>query len=295
MGCWFTTPEIPAQFEFQQLCMYAKQDLISVPALNTEKSFFYHDQKKALWKLSFHPTRKEAMYIFNNIKRICRLPSSEYILKPKKVHLINHRSVAAKMPRGGRDLYDIVCQDFHPDIVLQALRDISEAVYWLHTHKVAHRDIKPENIVLHESRFKLIDFEFSSPLEEFHHCGTECYTCPPHITKHWPGTKAESSQRADVYAFGKMILFLVYEAGRHGYCEPYKAIGHLFDQAYLFERVHIANKWQPWLDIAFECCGKVPPLSIPSLPTAMENTVGTVDGSTTVTSIQVVDADPVFA
>ena len=298
MGCIAAIPETSqtADIEYNRLCKHTKQLLSPVKFMNTDKSCFYTDLKGGLWKLRRHNNQKENLELYYNNMRAFLLPTSDYILKPASVHKLTKRAFAIRMEFGGIDLFDAMQHSFSLKTVTGALRDVAEAIHWLHRHSLAHRDIKPENVVCHHGRYKLIDFDFCSPLEDFTHCGTEGFMCPPDGTKHWPGTPSDHSRRADVYAFGKTILMVLWKASSEGFLKRRRVIWLMFHKAYVAKiPMTIEPEWQPWLDIAMACCAKIPPTTIPTLPATMEDTVGTVDSGTAATTIQVVDADPGFA
>lgn len=88
------------------------------------------------------------------------------------------------------------------------LRQICEALKYLHNQGISHRDIKLGNVLISDTgRVALIDFGFatlsgSKKLSSF--CGTPCYMCPeilqkiPYIGYH-----------ADVWATGILLYRLV--------------------------------------------------------------------------------------
>lgn len=262
-------------------------------AMNTDKSFFYTDLKGNLWKLRRNSNQKENLNLYYNNMRAFLLPTSDYILKPASVVKLTNRAFAIRMEYGGIDFYDTMDRSFSIKKVTGALRDIAEAIHWLHDHSLAHRDIKPENVVCHNGRYKLIDFDFCSPLEDFTHCGTEGFMCPPDVTKHWPGDSTDHSRRADVYAFGKTILMVIWKASCEGFLKQRRVIWLMFHKAYVAKiPMTIEPEWQPWLDIAMACCAKIPVTAIPTLPATMKDTLGTGDRGTATATIQVLDADP---
>ena len=64
---------------------------------------------------------------------------------------------------------------------VEYLRDIIEAVTYMHQMSIAHRDIKPENIVISsEGVAKLCDFGWSAIVETSRktYCGTFDYAPP---------------------------------------------------------------------------------------------------------------------
>lgn len=294
MGCFASQPTVDRSFE--EMCQHAKQKLTPVSILNTNKSFFFKDEDGFLWKLRKHIHRKEILGLYNNYNTIRWLPNTECILKPLQVHMVDRRAIALKMEQGETDLFDFAHSSFDQKIIFQAFHDISEAIHWLHDHGMAHRDIKPENVVFHEGRFKLIDFDFCSPLHQFELCGTEGYMCCHKMTAEWPGSSSDSSRRADVYAFGKMVIMIMCNGAYSGHLNRPLYLWKMFcEQLPMARPLNLGPIWQPWLDLAIACCDKVPPTSIPPLPTTMEDTIRTIDGETCGTTMQVVDADPMFA
>lgn len=68
---------------------------------------------------------------------------------------------------------------------LKYLRQIFDALEYLHRHDISHRDIKPENILIaHDGKVKIADFGLchwrkpNGPLSSRQHCGTLQYTAP---------------------------------------------------------------------------------------------------------------------
>lgn len=298
MGCLVSLPQtpVPSDIEYRRLCTVAQQTLIPLKTLNTKKSYFYRDRREHLWKLRKDRHVEELREVYHNNMRAFLLPANHFLLQPMAIHKLTKTAFAIKMRHANTDLYEFMDKSFDVRDITKALRDVAEAIHWLHGRHLAHRDIKPENIVRHKGRWKLIDFDFCSPIEHFVHCGTECFACPPDVTKNWPGSLSDSSKRGDVYAFGKMILMILWAAGDAGYIKQRRVIWVMFHKSYVTSiNLDIEPKWQPWLDIATICCDKIPPVEIPALPATIEHTLGTIYGGTTVASVQMVDADPVFA
>ena len=299
MGCivsWPTGLQIPNPpiTDYDFLCTTAKQKLTKVPQLNTGNSFFYMDRSHRLWKMKKNPRTDELRSTYNNNFRVFLLPNTTLLLKPLGVLHVKPGLITIMMLRAKTDMFEILQENTDFECILNGLVQVSNAIAWLHEHGLAHRDIKPENIVFHEGRFKLIDFDFCSPLEEFVHCGTEHYMCSKSTMRRWKGSQAMCSKRADVYAFGKTILFILWHACRQ-HVIPYDKRLHAMFHGAPVVCIEMPEPWQHWLAVAVKCCSKMPPVKIPLLPLTIKNTLTAVDSIAVPTSVKVVDADPAFA
>ncbi len=299
MGCYASMSRSAGQTrapEYVRLCKIAKQKLVKINASGNTHSSFYLDNRKNIWKIHKNMQPRELKDLYLNNMRAFLLPKSEYILKPSSICKLGSTAFAIRMPKGTIDLFDFMHAEFDPTAIQDAFHQIAKAIHWLHDRRLAHRDIKPENILLHDGTWKMIDFDFCSPVEHLIHCGTECFFCGPDVTKLWPGPISDKSKRADVYAFGKCILMALWSAGEKGYMKQRRVIWVMFHKEYVPNiGIRIEEQWQPWLDIAMTCCAKVPPVEIPALPTTVVNTLRTIDTRTAVATVQMVDADVIFA
>lgn len=82
---------------------------------------------------------------------------------------------------------------------LRIVRDVTDAVMFLHEHGVAHRDLKPENILFVEGVLKVADPGLLAPVSCVSTGGTREFS-PPHPC---------SGIRTDLYALGK-IMYCVF-------------------------------------------------------------------------------------
>lgn len=100
--------------------------------------------------------------------------------------------------------------DLGTDDVKRIALAVAAGLGELHELGIVHRDLKPENVLRSGDAWKLADFGISKNLSRlvtlgktFQRSGTPGYTPP----EQWAGREAHPS--ADVYAFGKLIVFLL--------------------------------------------------------------------------------------
>ena len=89
----------------------------------------------------------------------------------------------------GGDLFDYLCSrnfKISEDRAKTLVKEISSAIYYLHSFGIVHRDLKPENIMMtknsNDSVSKLNDFGLSTIIGPnvkcSEKCGTLCYVAP---------------------------------------------------------------------------------------------------------------------
>ena len=98
-------------------------------------------------------------------------------------------TLAEKLRRGG-------CSS---EEKLRIVRDIADAVAFLHEHGVAHRDLKPENILFVDGVLKVADPGLLAPAWRFSTGGT----------REFSPSRPRSGCRTDIYAAG-MIMYCVF-------------------------------------------------------------------------------------
>jgi serine/threonine protein kinase len=109
-----------------------------------------------------------------------------------------------------------VCPTDLKHVALEVIAGLRE----LHQLNIIHRDLKPQNVLQSQGRWKLCDFGTSKFLGQqnaaltFKRYGTPGYTAP----EQWNGARADPS--ADIYSFGKLLVFLA---------TTQTDIDHLFD------------------------------------------------------------------
>lgn len=296
MGCIISTTDLveipnPPVSDYDFLCTTAKQKLDKVSHLNTDKSFFYTDRSRRLWKMRKDKDKEDLSATYHNNFRVFLLPESNFLLKPSGAFRVKNGIIAIVMERAEIDMFEMLQENTDFECITNGLIQIANAVSWLHKHGLAHRDIKPENIVYHKGRFKMIDFDFCSPLEEFSYCGTEHFMCSKSKMSHWKCSLVDFSKRADVHAFGKTILFILWHASRQRAIPIDKRLYNMFYSDHI-EHIELPGPWQHWFNIAMACCSKEPPIKIPLLPLAITNTATTPNPITAKTAVKVFHAYP---
>jgi serine/threonine protein kinase len=87
--------------------------------------------------------------------------------------------------------------------------EIAQGLVELHAAGIVHRDLKPENVLRVGDKWKLADFGIAknraqaAPGRTFQQAGTYGYAAP----EQFEGVEAHPS--ADVYSFGKLVVFLL--------------------------------------------------------------------------------------
>lgn len=234
------------------------------PIFDTDKSIFYTDDRKRLWKVHTEPNEYETICIYNNNIAISKLSPHCNLLRPTSVIRRNKNTILLCMSLGKTDLFNIIEQPFDWKFIKKELSALSLAILYLHTNGIAHRDIKPENVVLYRGRLCLIDFDFAGPVSHKIHCGTPFFKCPMDVTSTWDCCATVFSRRCDVYSFGKLIMAIFWQASTHGMIEHSRFIFAAFHADFVKDITHpFTGSWGKWASIALHCISKVPPCSIP--------------------------------
>ena len=98
------------------------------------------------------------------------------------------------------------CNKIPEKMCKRIFRELTKALLYMHSMKIAHRDIKLENIILDESLSpKFIDFGFSTCIEADKKikifCGTPSYMAPQVIQR-----KEYRGETADIWALGVLLF-----------------------------------------------------------------------------------------
>lgn len=277
MGCFISNPSV--------LEKYAGETLVYQPAISNELTSIYVSSTvtgtPTLWKVCRGEPAAIRQTFLNNY-RVKRLSISPMIVGPQKMFKLSNDKIAISMNHYPGDLFSFTMVPFDLKRVFKGLRDITNAIDFLHSRNLAHRDIKPENIVVDKDYFRLIDFDFTSPLTHFVKCGTKDYIYPG-ACGDW--SARDRSIRYDIYAFGRTVLHVFYCAALLKMCPDVnlRYIQKLHTHNAILKGVTnpfaTGSDWAYWFGVALKCCSEVPHLI--TVPTTYE----------TVTTLQVVYAD----
>jgi len=111
----------------------------------------------------------------------------------------------------GGDLFDAIASDikYSEKVARDMIKDLADALQYLHDRMICHRDIKPENLLVierqHTKSLKLADFGLAVSVREplFTVCGTPTYVAPEILAETGYGVKV------DVWAVGVILYILL--------------------------------------------------------------------------------------
>tara|TARA_B110001452_G_C15227224_1_gene425292 strand:- start:259 stop:1047 length:789 start_codon:yes stop_codon:yes gene_type:complete len=228
----------------------------------SEGSAFFIDKKRRLWKKRTEIEQVNSIDIELRHLRIMNLPPSEFLLQPVDVMRTGPLTTLICMDYAGPDLFDYMRKPFKWNCMQNHLVHIRKAIHFLHFHGIAHRDIKPENVIFHKGTPKLIDWDFSSRLDNFQYCGTVNYMVDKLIVNSWKCSNTIKSKRMDIYAFGKLVLSVLLAAAQFQMIHDKSFVLNAF-----FNEKFLTNpykgEWGKWASIALKCCKCKPPEYIP--------------------------------
>ena len=282
MGCFISNPSV--------LEKHAGETLVYQPTISNELTSIYVSSTATgpptLWKVCKGEPAAIRQTFMNNY-RVKRLSISPMIVGPQKMFKLANDKIAISMNHYPGDLFSFTMVPFDLKRVFKGLQDIANAIDFLHSRDLAHRDIKPENIVVDKDYFRLIDFDFTSPLIHFANCGTKDYIYPG-ACGDW--SVKDRSIRYDIYAFGRTILYVFYCAALLKMCPVDKferCIKKIYTNNAILKGVKnpfaTGSDAEHWFGVALKCCSEIPHLT--TVPTTDE----------TVTTLQVVYADDIVA
>lgn len=244
------------------------------PDVSNETTAIYISSDKILWKVCTGEPAVIRQTFLNNY-RVKRLTHSQWLVQPKQLFKLSETKLAISMVCYSTDLFNFTRKLFNLNRVLDGMQDIAEAMAFLHSKGLAHRDIKPENIVIGLKYFRLIDFDFTSPLVTSARCGTAYYICPRRICDEWKCSTREYSIRCDMYAFGKTIVSIFYYAALVNAVNHHEFIVTVFKKQGVLEKIDnpFEGNQRKWFDIALQCCQKIPALKAVATTDKTANTL----------------------
>jgi len=111
----------------------------------------------------------------------------------------------------GGELFETITKrkNFSENIAAKIMKQILQAVNYLHLKRIVHRDLKPENLMLVAEdgyEIKLIDFglsrTFSPDKKMYSRLGTPFYIAPEVLKKKY-------DQRCDIWSIGVILYILL--------------------------------------------------------------------------------------
>ncbi|KAI4871843.1 hypothetical protein NFI96_016402, partial [Prochilodus magdalenae] len=148
--------------------------------------------------------------IQNEIALLASLAHPRLVQLLRSHHTDKHVYLLTELVTGG-DLFDAIAQSgrFSEPCAARMIRDISQALEYIHNKSIAHRDIKPENLLVQRHgngsvNLKLADFGLAMVVTEpvFTVCGTPTYVAPEILAETGYGVAVDN------WAMG-VILFVL--------------------------------------------------------------------------------------
>ena len=287
MGCCLIKNETPDDLKKYTTHALKHNVNLSSPTTNI------YTNKQIVWKVCSGNKKSLSLTQTNN-ERIKNLPASIFIAQPRQIIRMSPSKLAVSMRNFSPDLFTFMKTPFSTKKVFRGLEDIAQGIAWMHSHNLAHRDIKPENIVIGK-HYKLIDFDFTSPLENYYRCGTEHYLVSQEIVNTWECDDIERSKRTDVFAFGKTIFAVLWFASSRRIISYNKVLKQCYFGNYCNPSCENPFKGEAahWFSIGVQCCLIQPPSCIPL--TTNPDAIVTVSSFTIGADLEMVNADETFA
>ncbi|EGC31005.1 hypothetical protein DICPUDRAFT_157188 [Dictyostelium purpureum] len=162
-------------------------------------------------KMSMTSKRKDSLMdevnVLTKVHHQNIISIKEVFTTPKNLYLI------LELVTGG-ELFDRIVAEkkFSEDTCRYILKQLCDAVAYLHSNGIAHRDLKPENILMAKSEsylLKISDFGLSRALDEGNMktmCGTPQYVAPEILTK---GEREGYGKSVDIWSIGVILYILL--------------------------------------------------------------------------------------
>lgn len=163
--------------------------------------------------------------IYTDVKALAQL-STPHVVRLQEVLRVSEGIIALVMEfASGQNLGELLAYHgrLSPEVALELVRQVAQALFEVHRQGLIHRDVKPDNVMVEELPggrvfVRLLDFGIArssrAALEEGDtFLGTPLYAAPE---QNDPSTQLD--HRCDIYALGVMLYQLL--AGRPPYDAP---------------------------------------------------------------------------
>jgi len=162
------------------------------------------------------PNNKET--IETEIEIMQRVSNHKNIVKlVDKFETSNHYYLVLELITGG-ELFDkiIEIQSYSEQDASRVIRQLLEAINYVHSQEIVHRDLKPENLLLSSKELnadiKLADFGLSKDLHKTPNpvncAGTPGYLAPEILEAYY--NKVPYGKKVDVWSSGVILYILLY-------------------------------------------------------------------------------------
>ncbi|KYR01465.1 protein kinase 1 [Tieghemostelium lacteum] len=161
-------------------------------------------------KMSMTSKRKDSL--MDEVNVLSKVKHTNIISIVDKFETQKNLYLVLELVTGG-ELFDKIVENtkFSENICRFILKQLCDAVAYLHSKDIAHRDLKPENILLASPDsfvIKISDFGLSRALDEGMYMQTMCGT-PQYVAPEVLQTKSGYSKAVDLWSVGVIMYILL--------------------------------------------------------------------------------------
>lgn len=190
----------PGQFGVAKLCTHKQNGSTHAVKIISKSKFTYIENKR-----HFFQEMRNEIRIMRQAKHRNIITLHEVFEDEMTLYLV------MELCTGG-ELFDRIQErgNYSEKDAAEVLRQLFEAINWLHSMKIAHCDLKPDNFLFTAATtdiIKVIDFGMSRNVSFRKHfqamCGTPYYVAPEVIKGHY-------NESCDVWSLGVVMFVMLY-------------------------------------------------------------------------------------